>query len=66
VCFDEPTAQMDRAHRRAFAAHVPALLAAAQVEQALVISHDPQSVASLPGQIVVTSDGRWSRVEVRT
>lgn len=62
VCADEPWAQLDKAHRRAASAHVPALLTAAHVEQAFIISHDPMSVASLPGRIVITNDGKWSRV----
>jgi hypothetical protein len=66
VFVDEATAHLDKAHRRAFAQHLPALLAATGVEQAFVISHSPESVASLPGRIVVTrgADGR-SRVSVR-
>ena len=64
VLLDEPTAQLDKSHRRAFAQHVPALLAAAHVQQALVVSHDPASVASLPGAIEIRSDGRWATVAV--
>jgi DNA repair exonuclease SbcCD ATPase subunit len=59
---DEPWAQLDRAHRRAASAYVPALLAAARIEQAMIISHDPVSVSSLPGRIEIVSDGRWARV----
>jgi DNA repair exonuclease SbcCD ATPase subunit len=64
VMMDEPAAQLDRAHRRAFAAHIPSLLTSAHVQQAFIISHDPASVASLPGQICIVSDGTWSRVTV--
>jgi DNA repair exonuclease SbcCD ATPase subunit len=61
---DEPWAQLDRAHRRSASAYVPSLLAAARVEQAFMISHDPVSVSSLPGRIEIVRDGRWSRVSV--
>lgn len=64
VFLDEPWSQLDKAHRRIASQHVPALLAASHVRQAFVISHDPASVASLPGRIAVTSDGTWSRVSV--
>ena len=61
---DEPCAQMDRCHRRLMSAHLPRMLAAARIEQALVVSHDPSSVASLPGRIVIRRAGKWARVEV--
>ena len=62
---DEPWAQLDKSHRRTVCAYVPGLLAAAQVRQAFVISHDAPSVSSLPGRIEITRDGRWSTVSVR-
>ncbi len=66
VLLDEPAAQLDRAHRRAFAQHLPRILASARIDQALIVSHDPSSVASLTGKIVVRSDGKWARVEVES
>lgn len=61
---DEVGSQLDRSHRRMMAQHLPRMLGAARVEQALVVSHSPESVLSLPGRIVVRSDGKWARVEV--
>jgi DNA repair exonuclease SbcCD ATPase subunit len=66
VLLDEPAAQLDRAHRKAFAQHLPRILKAARIDQALVVSHDPSSVASLTGRIVIRSDGKWARVEVES
>jgi DNA repair exonuclease SbcCD ATPase subunit len=66
VLLDECTAQLDKAHRRAFAQHLPRILKAARIDQALVVSHDPSSVASLTGRIVIRSDGKWARVEVES
>jgi DNA repair exonuclease SbcCD ATPase subunit len=40
------------------------MLARAQVEQALVVAHDPSVLEALPGRILVERDGAWSRVRV--
>jgi DNA repair exonuclease SbcCD ATPase subunit len=61
---DEVGSQLDKSHRRMMAQHLPRMLSAARVDQAFVVSHSPESVASLPGRIVVRSDGKWARVEV--
>jgi DNA repair exonuclease SbcCD ATPase subunit len=61
---DEPGAQLDRRHRRAMSQHLPRILAAASIEQSFVISHSPDSVASLPGRIEVRRAGDWSTVSV--
>lgn len=64
VFLDEVGAALDKSHRRALSAHLPALLASAHVEQAFVVSHDSASLASLPGRIAITSDGQWAKVVV--
>jgi DNA repair exonuclease SbcCD ATPase subunit len=65
VFLDEVGAHLDRTHRRALNGHLLALLAATGVKQAFVISHSPDSVASLPGGISIQrgADG-WSKVSV--
>lgn len=61
---DEVLEFMDAAHRRAVTTALPRMLAQAGMEQSFVISHDPWSAGALPGSIVVTGDGQWSRAEV--
>ena len=61
---DELSAQLDKSHRRMMSAHLPRMLRAARVEQALLVSHDVSSVASCEGRIAITSDGTWARVSV--
>jgi DNA repair exonuclease SbcCD ATPase subunit len=60
---DEPTGQMDRRRRRAFTAHLARAFAASSFSQALVVSHDPATLESLPGKILVSRKGREASLE---
>jgi DNA repair exonuclease SbcCD ATPase subunit len=61
LVMDEPTAQMDAAHRKAFAKMV---LSEREFEQAFVVSHHPAALDALPGRIAITAGALGSRVEV--
>jgi hypothetical protein len=61
---DEAVSSLDGAHRRMVAQKLPALLARAGMRQALIVSHDRKSMEALPGRILVTSDGKWSKAMV--
>jgi DNA repair exonuclease SbcCD ATPase subunit len=58
---DEPTAQMDPAHRKAFARMV---LGETAFEQVLVVSHHQATLDALPGKILVVAGEGGSRVSV--
>jgi len=64
VVLDEPFGSLDTSKRRAFARHLGALVLRGGVEQAFVVSHDPQTMHGLPGRIEIVSEGGWSRAEV--
>ncbi len=65
ICLlDEPTAQMDRFHRRALGTHIIKLLGNT-FEQGFVISHTGGILESVHQKIQITGDGQWSRVEVK-
>jgi DNA repair exonuclease SbcCD ATPase subunit len=64
LLLDEPTGAMDRAHRRRFTSHLATMLARSQVEQALVVAHDPAVLEALPGRIQIMRDGSWSTARV--
>lgn len=61
---DEPLAALDAHHRRAIAAHLPALLRESGVGQAFVIGHDRAALDALPGRILVESRDGWSTARV--
>lgn len=62
---DEPFGAVDRANRLALAAQLHGMLERDfGVEQAFVVAHDPDTLDTLPGRIVIRSDGAHSRVEV--
>ncbi len=62
---DEPTAQMDRFHRRALGVNILKLLGHT-FEQAFVTSHTGGILESVHQKILITGDGPWSRVEVKS
>jgi hypothetical protein len=61
---DEVTGQLDATHHRALMQHLPRMLSNAGLRQAFVISHSGAMAASLPGRIVIESDGTSSRARV--
>lgn len=62
---DEPFGALDAANRRAFAAHLTAMLRGAHgFEQAFVIAHHASVLDALPSRIEITSDGK--RATMRT
>lgn len=62
---DEPFGALDEANRRAFAAHLVALLRGASgFEQAFIVAHHPDVLDGLPGRILVTRTATGSTAEV--
>ncbi len=66
VCMlDEPSAQLDRAHRRAITAALPRMLQRAGFQQAFIISHSPDMAECLPAHIIVLSNGTHAKLGVQ-
>lgn len=62
---DEPFGALDEANRRAISSHLAAALRGRYgFEQALVVSHQRDSIAGLKRRIEVISDGQRARLEV--
>jgi len=61
---DEPLAQMDAANRRAFGAKLGPMLKASSFVQSFIISHSPEVLAALPGQIVIEAGPNGSTIRV--
>lgn len=61
---DEPTAAIDAYMRRAFSSHLPELLRASGVRQALVVAHHASVLDALPARIEVVSRDGWSTATV--
>jgi DNA repair exonuclease SbcCD ATPase subunit len=61
---DEPVAQVDRAYRRSFASKLPEVLRMSGFGQALVTAHHPDVLETLPGKILVESQGGRSTARV--
>lgn len=63
VWLDEPFSGLDPMSRAALRSHLLAVVSAGW-EQVFLTAHTRDVLDSLPGRIVVTGDGPWSRVEV--
>jgi DNA repair exonuclease SbcCD ATPase subunit len=61
---DEPFGALDASHRKAFASHLVTMLGHSGFDQAFVVAHHASVLDALPGRILITSDGKWSKVEV--
>jgi|HubBroStandDraft_3_1064219.scaffolds.fasta_scaffold00013_28 DNA repair exonuclease SbcCD ATPase subunit len=62
---DEPFGALDEANREAFATHLATMLSGQYgMEQSLIVSHDPKTVACLPGRIEIVCEGGFSRPAV--
>ncbi len=60
---DEPFRALDRYNRRVLAAHIQRMVSGT-FDQALLVAHDAGILDSMQHRIVITSEGKWSRVEV--
>lgn len=63
VALDEPFGALD-GHNRVAMARTLAALASDGFEQAFVVAHSSDVLEALPHRILITGDGKWSRVEV--
>jgi len=62
---DEPFGALDEANRKAFAAHLTAMLRGAYgFEQAFIVAHHPDVLDALPGRIMVSAGDNGSTLEV--
>jgi len=62
---DEPFGALDEANRKAFAAHLTAMLRGRfGFEQAFVVAHSPDVLDAMPGRVTVMADEYGSRAEV--
>jgi ABC-type polar amino acid transport system ATPase subunit len=63
VALDEPFGALD-AHNRLAMSRTLAALASDGFEQAFVVAHSSDVLEALPHRILITGDGKWSKVEV--
>lgn len=62
---DEPAGALDSANRKLFATHLRHILGSRfGFEQAIVVAHHSEISDALPGRIVITNDGKFSKIEV--
>lgn len=61
---DEPTAQLDAAHRRMFASHVARMLAKSGFVQSFCVAHHEAVLAALPGRIQIDAGPESSSIAV--
>jgi DNA repair exonuclease SbcCD ATPase subunit len=58
---DEPFGALDAAHRKGFGSHLATMLSSKYgFDQSFVVAHHSSVLDSLPGRILIESDGGWS------